>query len=138
LILTGDPLEDHLRQVKEGNKMNQKNKINQNNQKNPFWTVMIYMAADNNLDEAALRDLSEMSKAGSTDEVHPVKYPKGGSKAAFHRVHPVKSPKRGSKAAFHGVKILVQLDRAVDQKTRRFLITKGLRPGGGWIRKGLY
>jgi len=53
------------------------------------------MAADNNLDEAALRDISEMAKAGSTDEV----------------------------------KITVQLDRSADQKTRRFLITKGLRPG---------
>jgi len=93
--------------------MNQKDRINQNNQKNPFWTIMVYMAADNDLDEAALRDLSEMAKAGSTDEVHPVKYPKRGSKAAFHRV-----------------KILVQLDRSVDQKTRRFLITKG----GGYER----
>ena len=92
MILTGSLLEGHLRQVKEGNKMNQKDRINQNNQKNSFWTIMVYMAADNNLDEAALRDISEMAKAGSTD---------------------------------HRVNITVQLDRSVDQKTRRFLITKG-------------
>ena len=59
------------------------------------WTVMVYMAADNNLDRAALKDISEMAKVGSTEKV----------------------------------KILVQLDRKTDQKTRRFLITKG---GGYW------
>lgn len=60
-------------------------------QRNSLWTVMVYMAADNNLDRASLRDISEMAKAGSTYKVN----------------------------------ILVQLDRSVDQKTRRFLITKG-------------
>ena len=70
------------------------------------WTVMIYMAADNNLDRAALKDISEMARVGSTEKVHPVKSPKGASKAAFH-----------------GVNILVQLDREADQKTRRFYIT---------------
>ena len=76
------------------------------------WTVMVYMAADNNLDRAALKDIAEIAKVGSTEKVHPVKSPKGGSKAAFH-----------------GVNILVQLDREADQKTRRFFITKC---GGYW------
>jgi Clostripain family. len=34
------------------------------------WTVMVYMAGDNNLDGAALRDIKEMAQAGSTEDVH--------------------------------------------------------------------
>lgn len=34
------------------------------------WTFMVYMAGDNNLDGAALRDIAEMAKAGSTRDVH--------------------------------------------------------------------
>jgi hypothetical protein len=34
------------------------------------WTFMVYMAGDNNLDGAALRDIAEMAKAGSTQDVH--------------------------------------------------------------------
>lgn len=34
------------------------------------WTVMVYMAGDNNLDGAALRDIKEMARAGSTEDVH--------------------------------------------------------------------
>ncbi|MBN1381575.1 MAG: hypothetical protein JXA41_07860 [Deltaproteobacteria bacterium] len=60
------------------------------------WTVMVYIAGDNNLDGAALWDIKEMAQAGSTKDVN----------------------------------ILVQLDRAADRKTRRFLITKG----GGYDR----
>ena len=74
------------------------------------WTVMVYMAADNNLDTATLRDIAEMARVGSSDKVHPVKFPKGSCKAAFN-----------------GVNILVQLDRANDFLTRRFFITKGGR-----------
>ncbi len=33
------------------------------------WTVMVYMAGDNNLDLAALRDISEMARVGSSKEV---------------------------------------------------------------------
>ena len=33
------------------------------------WTVMVYMAADNNLEYAAFRDIDEMEKVGSTDQV---------------------------------------------------------------------
>jgi len=60
------------------------------------WTVMVYIAGDNNLDGAALWDIKEMARVGSTKDVN----------------------------------ILVQLDRAADRKTRRFLITKG----GGYDR----
>jgi len=34
------------------------------------WTVMVYMAGDNNLDGAALRDIAEMAKVGSTKDVN--------------------------------------------------------------------
>jgi len=34
------------------------------------WTVMVYMAGDNNLDGAALRDIVEMAQAGSTKDVN--------------------------------------------------------------------
>jgi hypothetical protein len=33
------------------------------------WTFMVYMAGDNNLDGAALRDIDEMARAGSTKDV---------------------------------------------------------------------
>jgi len=34
------------------------------------WTVMVYMAGDNNLDGAALRDIEEMAQTGSTKDVN--------------------------------------------------------------------
>ena len=34
------------------------------------WAFMVYMAGDNNLAGAALRDIAEMAKAGSTKDVH--------------------------------------------------------------------
>ena len=34
------------------------------------WTFMVFMAGDNNLDGAALRDITEMAQAGSTAEVN--------------------------------------------------------------------
>src|SRR5215468_4599502 len=36
------------------------------------WTVMVYFAADNDLEEKAIADLNEMKKVGSTDEVNIV------------------------------------------------------------------
>jgi len=40
------------------------------NQAQAKWTFLVYMAGDNNLDGAALRDIAEMAKAGSTKDVH--------------------------------------------------------------------
>jgi len=34
------------------------------------WTFLVYMAGDNNLEGAALRDIAEMAKVGSTKDVH--------------------------------------------------------------------
>lgn len=42
----------------------------QGNSSQAKWTFMVYMAGDNNLDSAALRDIAEMAKAGSTKDVH--------------------------------------------------------------------
>jgi hypothetical protein len=36
------------------------------------WTILVYMAADNNLEPFALQDLAEMAAVGSTDAVHVV------------------------------------------------------------------
>lgn len=36
------------------------------------WTILVYMAADNNLELSALRDLNEMEAAGSSERVHVV------------------------------------------------------------------
>lgn len=36
------------------------------------WTVMVYMAGDNNLSDASVRDLKEIASVGATDEVHLV------------------------------------------------------------------
>ena len=33
------------------------------------WTVMVWMAGDNNLEDAALDDLQELKQVGSTDDV---------------------------------------------------------------------
>jgi hypothetical protein len=33
------------------------------------WTIMAYMAGDNNLDGAAIRDIDEMARVGSTRDV---------------------------------------------------------------------
>ncbi|MDA8123959.1 MAG: clostripain-related cysteine peptidase [Deltaproteobacteria bacterium] len=42
----------------------------QSNSGQAKWTFLVYMAGDNNLDGAALRDIAEMAKAGSTKDVH--------------------------------------------------------------------
>jgi hypothetical protein len=34
------------------------------------WTVMIYMAGDNDLDPAALDDIAELARVGSSEDVN--------------------------------------------------------------------
>jgi hypothetical protein len=36
------------------------------------WTVMVYLAGDNNLDSAGIVDLKEMKKVGSTDQINVI------------------------------------------------------------------
>ena len=44
------------------------------------WTVMVYMAGDNSLDQNGLDDLSEMKKVGSTNDINVI--------AQFDRAQP--------------------------------------------------
>jgi len=36
------------------------------------WTIMVYMAGDNNLDPDGVKDLKEMKKVGSTNDVNVI------------------------------------------------------------------
>lgn len=40
--------------------------------KKPKWTFMVYIAGDNNLDPAALKDIAEMAKVGSSEDLNIV------------------------------------------------------------------
>jgi hypothetical protein len=42
------------------------------NMKKKSWTVMVYLAGDNNLDSAGVTDLNEMKKIGSTNALNVV------------------------------------------------------------------
>ena len=45
-------------------------RADQRNTARAKWSFLVYMAGDNNLDGAALRDIAEMARAGSTKDVH--------------------------------------------------------------------
>jgi hypothetical protein len=50
------------------------------------WTVMVYMAGDNNLDSAGVVDLSEMKKVGSTNDINIlVQFDREGKNMATNR-----------------------------------------------------
>lgn len=50
------------------------------------WTVMVYLAGDNNLDDAGVNDLKEMKKAGSSTAVNVVaQFDRAGSKGTTRR-----------------------------------------------------
>ena len=52
------------------------------------WTVMVYMAGDNNLDSAGVVDLKEMKKTGSTDRINIiVQFDRAGAGAATNRYY---------------------------------------------------
>jgi hypothetical protein len=52
------------------------------------WTVMVYMAGDNNLDSAGVADLKEMKKVGSTDQINIlVQFDRAGAKLATNRYY---------------------------------------------------
>ncbi|MCB0130640.1 MAG: hypothetical protein KDD78_07320 [Caldilineaceae bacterium] len=55
---------------------------------NAKWTLMIYMAGDNNLSEAGEKDLSELRSVGSTKDVHVVvEFDRRGSSHESLRYH---------------------------------------------------
>ncbi len=50
------------------------------------WTVLVYLAGDNNLDEAGADDLAEMKSVGSTDEVDVVaQFDRAGASGRTYR-----------------------------------------------------
>lgn len=52
------------------------------------WTVMVYMAGDNNLDSAGVVDLTEMKKVGSTKEINIlVQFDREGRNMATNRYY---------------------------------------------------
>ncbi|MBI3950309.1 MAG: peptidase C11 [Acidobacteria bacterium] len=52
------------------------------------WTVMVYLAGDNNLDSAGVADLKEMKKIGSSDEVNIIaQFDRSGSNQATKRYY---------------------------------------------------
>lgn len=52
------------------------------------WTVMVYMAGDNNLDSAGVVDLKEMKKVGSTKEINViVQFDREGKNMATNRYY---------------------------------------------------
>ena len=51
------------------------------------WTIMVYMAGDNNLSEAGDADLFEMRRVGSTDRVQVVVEFDNAGSAGTRRIH---------------------------------------------------
>ena len=52
------------------------------------WTVMVYMAGDNNLDGAGVVDLEEMKKVGSTNQLNViVQFDRQGKDQATNRYY---------------------------------------------------
>ncbi|MEN6319071.1 MAG: clostripain-related cysteine peptidase [Syntrophaceae bacterium] len=52
------------------------------------WTIMVYMAGDNNLDSAGVVDLKEMKKVGSTKEINViVQFDREGKNMATNRYY---------------------------------------------------
>jgi len=52
------------------------------------WTVMVYLAGDNNLDGAGVADLREMKKVGSSASVNVIaQFDRGGSRGTTKRFY---------------------------------------------------
>ncbi len=52
------------------------------------WTIMVYLAGDNNLDGAGVTDLEEMKKVGSTDHVNILaQFDRSGANVATKRYY---------------------------------------------------
>ena len=52
-----------------------------------YWTVMVYMAADNNLSPYAVYDLQEMKRVGSTEHLNIVVFRDKGTQAGYYYIH---------------------------------------------------
>src|SRR4029079_13719707 len=57
-------------------------------EKEKQWTIMVYLAGDNNLDGAGVTDLEEMKKVGSTDQVNILaQFDRSGANVATKRYY---------------------------------------------------
>ncbi|MBI4650395.1 peptidase C11 [Candidatus Desantisbacteria bacterium] len=55
---------------------------------NKKWTVMVYLAGDNNLDQNGVEDLNEMKKTGSTQNINVIaQFDRAGAGAATNRYY---------------------------------------------------
>lgn len=55
---------------------------------NKKWTVMVYMAGDNNLDQNGVEDINEMKKTGSTQDINVlVQFDREGSGISTNRYY---------------------------------------------------
>jgi hypothetical protein len=111
------------------------------------WTIMVYLAGDNNLDSAAVTDLEEMKKVGSTPEVDVVaQVDRSGGGHATNRYH----LKKGGTLAADAVESLGETNTGDPEvlgsfirwamknyPAKRFLLTLW-NHGSGWDDADIY
>lgn len=111
------------------------------------WTVMVYLAGDNNLDGAGVADLREMKKAGSSASINVVaQFDRAGSRGTTKRFY----LRKGSDLARDAVQDLGETNTG-DPKVLRDFFTWGVKTyparhymlviwnhGSGWDDSNLY
>ena len=111
------------------------------------WTVMVYLAGDNNLDAAGVADLEEMKAVGSTDQINVIaQFDRLGSKHATKRYF----LRKGGTLAKDAVASLGETNMG-DPKVLRSFLEWGLRGyparhylvvlwnhGAGWDDEDIY
>lgn len=111
------------------------------------WTVLVYLAGDNNLDGAGVVDLLEMKRVGSSDRVHVIaQFDRAGVKQATKRYR----LRRGSKLAADVLEELGETNTG-DPKVLREFLSWGVKRypaghylvvlwnhGSGWDDSNLY
>ncbi|UCD81720.1 MAG: hypothetical protein JSW26_09940, partial [Desulfobacterales bacterium] len=114
---------------------------------NRYWTIMVYLAGDNNLDSAGVVDLKEMKKVGTTDRIAVVaQFDRAGSKGATVRY----CLRKGTAVAKDAVQTLGETNMG-DPKVLEDFVTWGIKNypadhyllvlwnhGAGWDDANLY
>ena len=111
------------------------------------WTIMVYLAGDNNLDSAGVGDLSEMKTVGTTDQIAVLaQFDRAGAKGATTRY----CLKKGTPVAKDAVQTLGETNMG-DPKVLEDFVTWGVKNypaahyllvlwnhGAGWDDANLY
>lgn len=111
------------------------------------WTVLVYLAGDNNLDGAGLVDLMEMKRVGSSDRVHVLaQFDRAGARQTTRRYR----LSRGTELAADALEDLGETNTG-DPKVLREFLSWGVRAyparhylvvlwnhGSGWDDSNLY